>query len=89
MTRSGELVTCPAIATADCPTKGSGAAGFLVAPSILLDPAPPVAATEPPASFPSAPKGMATTEFDFSLVRKKMALFEVDPHGWDEASGAR
>jgi len=83
------VLTCPARARADCPIKGSGLAGFLVAPSMLLDPAPPVPVTAPPESFPSAPIGTATTELACSFVKKNIALFVSGPQGCDEALGIR
>lgn len=62
---------------------------MLVLPSMLLDPAPPVAVTVPPESFPPSPMGIATTEFAWSFVKKNMALFDCGEQGWEETLGIK
>ena len=61
----------PAMARLDWLNKASGAAGWLVAPSIPLPPAPLVAVSVPMSSkSPFVPIGTATTALALSLVIK-------------------
>ena len=66
--RAEEDHTLPAKVRADCDTRASGAAGWLVEPSMEFEPAPPVEVQVPADTMPSAPIGNATTLFDSSLL---------------------
>ena len=66
-------LTLPVIVSVDWLTNASGTISSPVAASMALEPAPPVAVTDPRESVPSSPIGRATTEFSASFVMKYTA----------------
>jgi hypothetical protein len=67
-------LTFPATVRDDWATRASGAAGWFVVPSTVLEPAPPVLVIEPEDSKPFAPMGKATTALLLSLDKKYKAF---------------